>query len=138
MAASTLEGDNVVNSAGNKLGQIKEIMIDVPTGRVAYAVLSIGGFLGIAEKLIAIPWQALRIDPPNHRFVLNVSKEQIERRKVSTRTAGPRWQKSSGPPRCITTTARNTTGVKPEGGRRREQPPEVGMGTCNIDLLNAA
>ena len=79
MAASTLEDDNVVNTAGDKLGEIKEIMIDVPSGRVAYAVLSVGGFLGIGEKLIAVPWRALQIDPPNHRFTLNVTKEQIEK-----------------------------------------------------------
>jgi len=79
MAASTLEGDNVVNSAGDKLGEISEIMLDVPTGRVAYAVLSVGGFLGIGEKLLAIPWSALKLDPENKRFTLNVSKEQLEK-----------------------------------------------------------
>jgi sporulation protein YlmC with PRC-barrel domain len=78
MAASTLEDDNVVNQAGEKLGEITEIMIDVPTGRVAYAVLSVGGFLGIGDKLLAIPWRALQIDPSNHRFVLNTSKERIK------------------------------------------------------------
>jgi sporulation protein YlmC with PRC-barrel domain len=77
MAASTLEHDSVVNATGDKLGNIKEIMIDVPTGRVAYAVLSVGGFLGIGEKLIAIPWRALQIDPPNHRFMLNTTREQV-------------------------------------------------------------
>ena len=78
MAASTLDDDNVVNPAGEKLGEISELMIDVPTGRVAYAVLSVGGFLGIGDKLIAIPWRALQIDPQNHRFILNASKERIE------------------------------------------------------------
>jgi hypothetical protein len=46
MAADTLDGDKVVNATGEDLGEIKDIMIDVPTGRVAYAVLSFGGFLG--------------------------------------------------------------------------------------------
>lgn len=77
MAASTLEGDNVYNPAGEKLGDIDEIMIDVPTGRVAYAVLSVGGFLGIGDKLLAIPWRALRLDPQNKRFILDVSKERL-------------------------------------------------------------
>jgi hypothetical protein len=54
-------------------------MIDVPTGRVAYAVLSFGGFLGMGDKLLAIPWRALRIDPPNHRFILDVDKEMLKR-----------------------------------------------------------
>ena len=78
MAASTLEDDKVVNPAGDKLGEISEIMIDVPSGRVAYAVLSVGGFLGLGDKLLAIPWHALKMDPANKRFVLNVSRERLE------------------------------------------------------------
>src|SRR6266542_740791 len=51
MAANTLEGDSVYNEADEKLGEITDIMIDVPTGRVAYAVMSVGGLLGIGDKL---------------------------------------------------------------------------------------
>ena len=78
MAADTLEGDDIVNAANEKLGKLEHVMIDVPTGRVAYAVLSFGGFLGMGDKLFAIPWRALRIDPPNHRFVLDVDKETLK------------------------------------------------------------
>ena len=78
MAADTLEGDDVVNAQGEDLGEIKEIMIDVPSGRVAYAVLSFGGVLGLGDKLFAIPWQALQLDPENHRFVLDVDKERLK------------------------------------------------------------
>ena len=77
MAAGTLEGDDVVNSAGEKLGTLDDIMLDVPTGRIAYAVLASGGFLGMGEKLFAIPWRALTLDPDNKSFVLDVSKEQL-------------------------------------------------------------
>jgi sporulation protein YlmC with PRC-barrel domain len=72
MAANTLEGDKVVNSAGEQLGEITNIMIDVPQGRVAYAVLSFGGFLGMGDKLFAVPWQALELDTENKCFVLDV------------------------------------------------------------------
>jgi sporulation protein YlmC with PRC-barrel domain len=78
MAADTLEGDNVVNAQGEDLGEIKDIMIDVPSGRVAYAVLSFGGILGMGDKLFAIPWQALQLDPENHRFILNADKERLK------------------------------------------------------------
>ena len=77
MAADTLEGDKVVNATGEDLGELRDIMIDVPSGRVAYAVLSFGGFLGMGDKLFAIPWQALQLDTENHCFVLNVSKERL-------------------------------------------------------------
>ena len=78
MDANTLAGDDVVNAAGEDLGKIKAIMLDVAHGRVAYAVLSFGGFLGAGDKLFAIPWTALKLDPANKRFVLDTSKERLE------------------------------------------------------------
>jgi sporulation protein YlmC with PRC-barrel domain len=78
MGAETLIGDGVVNGAEENLGDIKEIMLDMNTGQVAYAVLAFGGFLGMGEKLFAVPWQALHLDTANHRFVLNVEKERLK------------------------------------------------------------
>ncbi len=78
MAADTLEGDDVVNALGENLGELQHIMIDVPSGRVAYAVLSFGGFLGMGDKLFAIPWQALKLDPENHRFILDIDKDRLK------------------------------------------------------------
>jgi sporulation protein YlmC with PRC-barrel domain len=78
MSGSTLTGDNVVNAAGEDLGKIQDIMLDTPTGRVAYAVLSFGGFLGMGDKLFAIPWDQLSLDEENKRFVLNVNRAKLE------------------------------------------------------------
>lgn len=78
MTASTLTGEDVVNRQGEDLGEIKEIMLDVPRGRVAYAVLSSGGFLGMGDKLFAIPWKALQLDTERKCFVLDVSQEQLK------------------------------------------------------------
>jgi hypothetical protein len=50
------------------VGSIREIMIDVPSGRVAYAVLSVGGFLGMGDRLFAIPWEALVVDEDRKWF----------------------------------------------------------------------
>src|SRR4051812_19850273 len=61
MGADTLIGDDVYNHKDEDLGDIKEIMLDVNTGRIAYAVLSFGGFLGMADKLFAVPWSALKL-----------------------------------------------------------------------------
>src|SRR5882762_11743141 len=74
MPAGTVVGDRVRNSAGEDLGKIEEIMIDVPTGRVAYVVLSFGGFLGMGGKLFALPWDALQLNEDEHEFILNVDK----------------------------------------------------------------
>lgn len=79
LSASTLKGDPVRNPHGEDLGKIEELMIDLDRGRVAYAVLSFGGFLGMGDKLFAIPWEALAVDTTEKRFVLNVNKELLER-----------------------------------------------------------
>jgi sporulation protein YlmC with PRC-barrel domain len=78
LAASTLAGDTVKNSAGVDLGKIDEIMIDIPTGRVAYAVLSFGGFLRMGNKLFAVPWDSLTVDEDQKYFVLDVDKSHLE------------------------------------------------------------
>jgi sporulation protein YlmC with PRC-barrel domain len=78
LSAGTLAGDRVRNSAGEDLGKVEEIMIDLPSGRVAYVVLSFGGFLGIGDKLFAVPWEALRVDEGEHQFVLDVERGVLE------------------------------------------------------------
>lgn len=77
MAAETLQGDDVMNSSGEDLGEIKDIMLDVRSGRIAYAVLASSGFLGIGKKLFAIPWSALTLDADNRCFILDVDKETL-------------------------------------------------------------
>lgn len=79
MGATTLIGDDVVNLAGEDLGKIDEIMIDTPTGRIAYAVLSFGGFLGMGDKLFAIPWSRLSLDEQRKVFVLNVNRATLKK-----------------------------------------------------------
>jgi sporulation protein YlmC with PRC-barrel domain len=78
MGADTLIGNDVYNADGEDLGDIKEIMLDVPTGEIAYAVLSFGGIFGLGEKLFAVPWSALTLDTENKRFILNASKKRLE------------------------------------------------------------
>ena len=78
LAASTLEGDTVRNPEGEDLGKIDEIMIDISSGRVAYAVLSFGGFLGMGDKLFAVPWSALTVDEDERCFILDADKASLE------------------------------------------------------------
>ena len=78
MGADTLNGNDVYNSDGEDLGDIKEFMIEMSTGKVAYAVLSFGGMLGMGDKLFAVPWKALTLDTANKRFTLNVPKESMK------------------------------------------------------------
>jgi sporulation protein YlmC with PRC-barrel domain len=79
LSASTLEGNPVRNPAGERLGEIEEFMIDLPTGRIGYAILAFGGSLGLGDRLFAIPWEALKLDTENREFVLNVDKEMLQK-----------------------------------------------------------
>jgi len=78
MGADTLLGNDVYNSQNESLGTIKEFMIDMGSGRIAYAVLSFGGFMGMGDRLFAVPWQALQLDTVNKRFTLNVNKDKLK------------------------------------------------------------
>lgn len=78
MSATTLMGDKVVNMQGESLGTVEEIMLHVESGRVAYVVMSFGGFLGIGDKLFAIPWDAFSLDEDKKQFVINVDKQKLE------------------------------------------------------------
>jgi sporulation protein YlmC with PRC-barrel domain len=78
MGANTLLGNDVCNTDGENLGDIKEFMIDMASGKVAYAVLSFGGMLGMGDKLFAVPWAALTLDTANKRFTLGVPKAVLK------------------------------------------------------------
>jgi sporulation protein YlmC with PRC-barrel domain len=78
LSASTITGDKVRNADGEELGNIEEIVIDLDRGRVAYAVLATGGFLGMGGKFFAIPWDRLSVDLDNKEVVLNVDAETLK------------------------------------------------------------
>src|SRR5688572_33447888 len=79
MSSETLIGDSVVNRKDEDLGTIEHVMVDVPSGRIAYAVLACGGVFGLGEKLFAIPWGALTLDAERRCFVLDVAKDRLEK-----------------------------------------------------------
>lgn len=78
MTASRLCGNKVINHQNETLGQIDEVVIDVPRGRIAYAAMASGGFLGLGERLFAVPWTALRYDAGRECFTMDARKETFE------------------------------------------------------------
>jgi hypothetical protein len=77
IASDKVEGTPVRRSDGDKLGVIRRVMIDKLTGKVAYAVMSFGGFLGIGDDYRAIPWSMLRYNERINGYELNVTDEQL-------------------------------------------------------------
>lgn len=78
VSAGTITGDSVRNLSGDDLGKVQEIMLDVDDGSIAYAVLSFGGFLGMGDKLFAVPWRALTLVRDEEHFLLDVDKEVLK------------------------------------------------------------
>ncbi len=78
LSAGTLAGDKVKNLEGEELGKVEDLMIDLKSGRVAYAVISFGGGFLHTSKLFAIPWASLALDQGDKKFILNVPREKLE------------------------------------------------------------
>jgi hypothetical protein len=86
IASDRVEGTAVRRPDGSKVGSIERLMIDKLSGKVAYAVLSFGGFLGMGEKHAAIPWERLTYDPALEAYRVNLSDDEISR--APTHSAG--------------------------------------------------
>lgn len=78
MSATTLIGDDVRNAQGEDLGKVTDMVIDLRNGRTAYVVLDFGGFLGMGNKLFAVPWEAMSVDTDQECFVLDVDRTFLE------------------------------------------------------------
>ena len=76
--SSQIIGTTVSNPQGEKLGKIDDVLID-PNAAVKYAILSHGGLLGIGDKLIPIPWRALKLDKEKGTLVVNSDKAALEK-----------------------------------------------------------
>lgn len=98
--ASEMIGHKIVTPTNDDLGTVKEVVLDPGRGRVTYFVLSSGGFLGMGDKLFAVPWEAVKVtregDKDKSRFVVAIGKERFEKApefsdKDWTRMSDPVW-----------------------------------------------
>ena len=123
LSSSSLTRNSVRNSNGEDLGKVIDFMIDLDTGNIIYSVLSFGGFLGMGDKLFAIPWEALRVDTTDEVFVLDIDKDRLE--------DAPGFNKDDWPSRADTTFINNVYthyGYEPyydEMGRARSRTTEL-------------
>jgi sporulation protein YlmC with PRC-barrel domain len=74
-----IKGSKVINLKGETLGKIEDLIVDIDTGRIVYALLESGGVLGFGDKLFPVPWESLGALPSEGIFFLNQSKEQMEK-----------------------------------------------------------
>jgi len=76
--ASKIIGEAVINRQNDELGKIHELVIDAKDGRVSYAVLASGGFMGMGNKLFAMPWKAFDFASTENKLVIDVDKDKLK------------------------------------------------------------
>lgn len=98
ISSEKVEGTSVRRSNGDKIGTIEHVMLDKHTGRIAYAAMSFGGFLGMGSEYRALPWNALHYNERLDAYELNVSDDQIKNAPLvttgffETGVADRRWE----------------------------------------------
>jgi sporulation protein YlmC with PRC-barrel domain len=78
IAASKVNGTNVYNRAGEKLGSVYDVMLDKRSGKADYAIMSFGGFLGIGDSYHPLPWDQLTYDTNMGGYVVNLDRARLE------------------------------------------------------------
>jgi hypothetical protein len=89
IASNKVEGTNVYDRSGERLGEVYNFMVNKRTGQVAYAVMSFGGFLGIGEQYHPLPWKALDYDTKVGGYRVNVDRSKLE--------SAPRYAREEDP-----------------------------------------
>ncbi|MCO6419773.1 PRC-barrel domain-containing protein [Siccirubricoccus sp. KC 17139] len=91
IAAEKVSGTPVFDLEGNSLGHVETVMLDKRAGRVAYAVLAFGGFLGFGEKLYPLPWSVLTYDVALGGYRVGLDKAKLESGPSFTAAEAPDW-----------------------------------------------
>jgi sporulation protein YlmC with PRC-barrel domain len=92
IAGSKVSGTTVYDTVGEKLGSIEDVMIDKTSGRIAYALMSFGGFLGIGDKHHPLPWTTLKYDTSLGGYVVNIDRRTLEGAPVYDDDEAVNWE----------------------------------------------
>lgn len=95
IAASKVEGTSVYNRQGESLGTVYDLMIDKRSGKVAYAVMSFGGFLGMGQSYHPLPWEVLDYDEQQAGYVVDLNKERLQSAPYYGENDAPDWSDRS-------------------------------------------
>jgi sporulation protein YlmC with PRC-barrel domain len=89
LAANSLIGNRVINSQGEWLGRVEDLVIDAAQGQIAYAVLSFQGVPGLSGRLYALPWDALALDTEDRTFIIDLAEEMLSEAPAFDRNRWP-------------------------------------------------
>ena len=91
ISSDKVEGTAVYNGEGEKLGSIESVMLEKRSGRIAYAVMSFGGFLGMGEKVHPLPWNVLTYDTDKGGYIVPLSKDALKEAPSYDADSEPGW-----------------------------------------------
>jgi len=92
IASDKVEGTTVYNPSGEKIGSIENVMIDKLSGKVAYADMSFGGFLGMGDKHHPLPWSLLKYSTDMDGYVVNIDKDKLKNAPTFDTSKSPEWE----------------------------------------------
>ena len=95
IGSDKVDGTAVYGSDQQKIGSIERVMIDKISGKVAYAVLSFGGFLGMGEDYYPVPWPTLKYDTNLGGYLVNLTKDQLEKAPKYSESQGWNWSREN-------------------------------------------
>ena len=92
LSGTQIKGAEVMNLQNQEIGSIEEVLVDPSSGRVRFAVLSVGGFLGLGDTEVAVPWDAVQVTKSgdNPKYVVDATKERLEK---APRVAGKKYDR---------------------------------------------
>jgi hypothetical protein len=91
ISAAKVTGTSVYNTDGELLGEINDVMLDKRSGKIAYALMSFGGFLGIGERYHPLPWAMLKYDTRQGGYVVGIPIEQLKGAPTYAANEMPAW-----------------------------------------------
>lgn len=95
IGSDKVEGTDVYGADQKKIGKLERVMIDKISGKVAYAVLSFGGFLGIGEDYYPVPWTTLKYDPNLGGYLVNLTRDKLDKAPKYTQSTGWNWTREN-------------------------------------------
>jgi hypothetical protein len=95
IGSDKVEGTTVYGRDGNSVGEIQRVMIDKLSGKVAYAVMSFGGFMGIGEDYYPVPWSTLTYDTSLGGYRTNITREQLDRAPRYSDSTSWNWNREN-------------------------------------------
>jgi len=95
IGSDKVEGTAVYGAYEKKIGKTERVMIDKITGKVAYAVLSFGGFMGMGEDYYPMPWSTLKYDTNLGGYRVNLTKNQLEKAPKYSKSTDWNWNRDN-------------------------------------------